>query len=1714
MKMKSPTDRSPSAISSGIARGGCASISGVQYRVLGPLAATSGARPVSLGGKRQRTVLALLLANANRSVSQETLVDAVWSGQPPETGTRTLHSYISTLRRLLDGAITREGEGYMLTVESEQVDALRYRGLVEEASPLVNVQCERASELLSEALALWRGPPYGDLGYEEALIPHAKQLNEERIATQELRFEADLGCGRHETLVPEIEALSLEHPYREKLVRQLMIALYRSGRQAEALGAFASLRSRLATELGIDPSPELQDLEIRMLDQDASLDAPTYAPGARPAARGYELHEPGGSSAFGIRYRSFQSAIGREVGVLVIDKGIANSSRFIRSFQPEMQVVSGFEHPHLAPVFDYWRDPIQACVVGPHYQGGNLASQSPAGWSVLDVVRIGVQIAAALGYLHRHDYAHGGVAADAIYLDEERNAYLAYAGLSRLAPGANEAAFPSDIYGLGRVVSDLLAAHRRGGASLEEVRPDLPRELGYAIGRAMHPDPDSRFRKVEDFARALRQSVGVDVGPVPSGGPAIARQRNPYKGLRAFQETDAADFHGRRALIEEMLGGLGQGRMLTVVGPSGSGKSSAVRAGLMPEIRNGAIPGSEKWVITDMFPGTHPFEELESALLRVAIRHPADLREILAQDSLGVLRAIEEMTSSGDEILIVIDQFEELFSLVSSSEERRRFLEMLTATTTHPNSSVRWVLTLRADFFDQPLEFPDFAEVMRDNLVAVSPPSAEGLAAAIAQPALDAGVALEPGLVPRIVQEVLQEPGGLPLLQFAMTEVFESREADVLTIEEYERLGGVAGALANRADELYLGLTPAGRAVAEQLFLRLVNVDEHTDETRRRIRQSEVVNLGFDKAVVNAVLERFGALRLLTFDRDVVSRTPTVELAHEALLTEWARLHQWIEDRRGDLVIYRRIRTTARDWDESGRDPSYLMRGSRLDQALELEASADISVARQERELIDASVANLEMEVAEREALEARSARRRKAVVGVLAGAAIVASVLGIYASSQRSDALSNTALATARELSLASREIADDDAELGMLLAMQGIDELEARGLAPPPETRSALWHSYMRQRVEITISGAGHVASAFSPDGATLATDMKGDRTAVALWDSSTGEQVGMLKAPHLEGTGGGVLAITFTTDGTKILVARGYSSEDGDAVAAIDVYDSTTLQIMATLEGPSGRYDTIDISGEGFVMGASYDPATTSIWDPDAPDAPIAKMEDFYGSGFISESTMLGSSPKRLEELVELDWRSNEIIRTFPIDVEVNWAVLSPNRQSVAVADLSQLAVYEVLDGETILPPTTFASPLRLTWKPDGTELAVSGHDADVTVIDPATGEELLVLSGHDTSILSTAWDPSGLRLATVESENEDSRIWNVSEEVHSQHGSIPVEGGWGILEPIPAGGLIRTIPNSRVDVFDSAGTIRASFEQLDPLFPALGHVSGNGAFVGAPHDSGGAVVIEVDSGHEKRLPQCASPRALSWDGSLVAIDTYRACNNPDLPSGVINRLTGEQLIELGTNGLLGAGFSTEQEAGSKYVALVGVDLASDSALEDTFLEIWSLDPVEMLARIPDTVAHNPFLWPVFSWDAHYLGIGTSGPRGLVIDIEALVAGAPMKEYIVFNHEVHSANAPRAIPTDSGLLATSGHDGFYRFWDIETNEHLMEIDVRDKIDIPSHGFSRDGETLFYMAETELISQIPTDPQEMIARARSSLTRGFTEDECSQYLHTSGCG
>jgi basic membrane lipoprotein Med (substrate-binding protein (PBP1-ABC) superfamily)/DNA-binding SARP family transcriptional activator len=715
----------------------------VEFRVLGPVEVLHEGRAVALGGPKQRAVLAVLLLQVNHLVSSEALIDALWGEEPPETARNTLQGYVSHLRQALgNGRLEGRPPGYVLHAAPEEVDALRFNALTHEARGILEDDPTRAASLLSEALALWRGPALADILQDPAVSGEAARLEESRLTALEDRIDADLALGRHAQLVGELEALIDRHALRERLWSQLMVALYGAGRQADALRAYQRLHALLSEELGLDPSPPLVRLQERILLHDASL---------VPKA-------------------------GRE--------------------------------------------------------------------------------------------------------------------------------------------------------------PSAP-------------------------------------------------TRNPFKGLRPFDEEDSDDFFGREELAGRLVDGLRDGqRLLALVGPSGSGKSSVVNAGLIPALR-------AEWAVARMVPGKHPFEELGAALRTVGVDHP---------DTIGGHPPTRPLALTGPEgrrLLLVVDQFEELFG-VSEEADQAPFLAALTAAASDPEGQVTIVLTLRGDFYDRPLLHATFAPLFIEGVVTVLPMSAEEIERAVVGPARRVGVEVDPALLADLIADTTDQPNALPLLQYALTEMFDRRIGASLTSEAYRALGGLHGTLSRRAEDLYGHLDDQQRNVAFQVFLRLVRLGQKAGDSSRRVAVGELTALGLDPVALSDVLEAFGRHRLVTFDRDPVTGDATVQVAHEALLTKWERLANWIERHRSDLARHESFVRAIDEWEAAGRNPDYLLTGSRLAEYEDWSRDTTLQLTDQERAFLDTGLARQRDEHAREVAqLDQRRRLERSARTRLIALVVAVAMVLG-----------------------------------------------------------------------------------------------------------------------------------------------------------------------------------------------------------------------------------------------------------------------------------------------------------------------------------------------------------------------------------------------------------------------------------------------------------------------------------------------------------------------------------------------------------------------------------------------------------------------------------------------------------------------------------------------------------------------------------------------
>jgi len=723
----------------------------MEFRVLGALEAGSGGTVVELGPPKQRALLAILLLHVGEIVPVERLIDLLWGEDPPRTAGHSIQIYVSDLRKALEPLagrrlIHRRQPGYQLDAPPESVDARRFETLVRTGSAqLAAGERDEAIGTLRAALELWRGPALSDFAYEEFAQPYVRRFHDLHLDAIEALAAAELESGRHGSVVPLLEAAIRDDPLRERSRELLMIALYRSGRHAEALRSYENLRELLVEELGLEPSPPLQQLRDRVL-----------------------LHDP----------------------------------------------------------------------------------------SLL---------------------------------------------------------------------------------------------------------------------------------PAPMREPARGTARNPYKGLQPFGEEDADDFFGRDAIVERLLAALADGQRLTgLVGPSGSGKSSIVAAGLLPRLRRGGVPGSDRWVVAAPTLGPDPLADVQAVLARIG-------------GGTGSADLALPSLAEGERVLLVLDQFEQLFTVAEESR-RNQFLRVLASALADAHGRLGVVLTLRADYYDRPLQHPEFGEMFVPGVVHVLPMTARELEAAVVAPAERVGVTVEPSLLAEVVAESVARPGSLPLLQYALTELFEQRSGPMLTLAGYTALGGLRGVLTRRAEATFLGLRPEEQRIATQVFLRLVRLGRGTADSRRRLMLSELTDLGVDAVALSAVLTAFGRHRLLTFDRDDLTGQATVELAHEALLTEWERLAGWIDRHRSALRRRDALLAAVDEWELSGRDAEYLLAGTRLAELEAWSQEGSLPLTAAERAFLDAGVERRRAQESVEQARTAehrrlaRSARMR--LVG-LAAAAVVAVGLG-----------------------------------------------------------------------------------------------------------------------------------------------------------------------------------------------------------------------------------------------------------------------------------------------------------------------------------------------------------------------------------------------------------------------------------------------------------------------------------------------------------------------------------------------------------------------------------------------------------------------------------------------------------------------------------------------------------------------------------------------
>jgi WD40 repeat protein/DNA-binding SARP family transcriptional activator len=1629
-----------------------------EVRLLGSVEALVDGHSLALGGSKQRSVVALLALNANTTLSGDQLIDALWGDDPPASAAKNIQRYISRLRKAFgegraEAEILTRGRGYELRLARDAVDALRFEQLVEEAA---REQAGGTNGLAGAALELWRGAPLADVASEPFAAPEIGRLEELHLRALELAIDADLAAGRHAEVVARLEGLIAEEPLRERFHAQRMLALYRDGRQSEALDAYREARSALIEQIGIEPGPELQRLQAAVLAQDPSLDAPppivelpVQLEGGSPLLAGRERE------LSWLRRRWEEARAGRVVCALVWGPAGIGKTRLVAELAAEVQAAgaavlyasggqvseaaqatvaeAGQGHRPNLLVLDYADDAPPAVL-----EAAAGLAREPEGRPLLICV------------LHHDEH---GPPAFAALLEGGATQRLRLDALGEDA-AAEIAALYAPAEGVVIPVRTLIAEsegvplriHRAAG---EWARAEAAERLTATTGHAADDRTGLRAAQaaiaggVVDLQTAGERTrlYAVEEPPDPS-----ELEICPFRGLAPFDAAHAEYFFGRERLVAELVARLVGSTLLAVVGPSGSGKSSAVRAGLLPALADGVVPGSEGWRRAVMRPGERPLAELSRTLARAVPETGSEHAAPWIADALDRL-------SAGERLVLLIDQFEEAFVACRDRTEREAFFDALAEGASDPDERLVIVLAIRGDFYARCAEHTGLSALVSANQVLVGPMRRDELRRAIELPARRGGLRVEQRLVSALVGDVAGQPGGLPLLSAALVELWQHRDGRTLRHRAYGQSGGVEGAVARLAEDAYQRLNEDERRRARPMLLRLAGADEEQAEAfvRRRVSLDELeLERAPDAARALSVLTE---ARLLTVDED------TVEVAHESLLSEWPRLRGWLEADSEGRRLHQHLIGAAREWRDSEHDLAELYRGARLGAALDWAADHDTELNELEREFLEESRA-----ASEREAEHQRRANRRLrtllAGVGVLLAAAVVAGVIAI---SERQGAQEAATVADAERLgaeALSEERFAD-----ALHLANAGV------ALDDSVTTRSNLLSTLLRSPAVLGVLNVGGdlSSSALSPDGRTLAIGAR-DGT-VRLFDTGTRELIGDHKAP------GDVWSVAFDPDGDSLAIAGWKGAEAFEGYLVILDADTARVRSSAAL----GRHPAAPEPGLQYFESAAY-----------APDGQSLVVT--YSGGDVNRSLPLfmrrydSDSAAPLGPAVQVASRS---VSTQP--------VMSPDGRVLASTDRATYAI----DAGTLTVDRRYpvGSPFSSAISPDGGTLAIEGTDGGLRVLDLATGRmrTLAAPGGPDSYEGVGSFSPDGRTLATW-GDNGIVNLWDVGRGVKIETLEGHVGEGLSLVFS-PEGRTLYTIASdSTAMIWDVAGDRRLASPfrtGLHPIpedsYPPAFAVSPDGGALAVARLDGRVDLIDAETlrriGGFEALPDTpATSIEYSPDGRTLAVAGGRGL------VGLWDAESGERLGPLLDAPRRGpcADPSSLFRIPHCYEATVQNALAfsPDGLLavagSGGELRIWDLDQREPIAP---PVELPPFVIGVaFSPDGSQLaipfGYNNPGPDGVeVLDVESGERVTRLRT----NAEVRSV----AFSPDGGLLASGDVDGTALVW---ATDDWRQVGTPLPVDhgyVLALAFSPDGRTLAASNEDGTVALWDVESQEPIGSA-----------------------
>ncbi|MEG4112470.1 nSTAND1 domain-containing NTPase [Microcoleus sp. Pol12B3] len=823
---------------------------------------------------------------------------------------------------------------------------------------------------------------------------------------------------------------------------------------------------------------------------------------------------------------------------------------------------------------------------------------------------------------------------------------------------------------------------------------------------------------------------------------------NPYQGLSAFGEEDADFFFGQEKFVSNLVEVTHKQHLVAVVGPSGSGKSSVVYAGLIPQLRK-----EGNWLIESFRPGKEPFVQLAFALVRQLEPEAGETQQLrsavgLASDMLQGKITLQQVISrilernQGKRLLLVADQFEELYTLCQVQEEQERFADELLTAIAKENLTL--VLTLRADFYGYVLSYRPLRDALQEfTPQLLSSMKREELQQAIELPAQKLEVQLEAHLTQHILDDVGSEPGNLPLLEFALTRLWEKQQNRELTHQAYEEIGGVKKAIANHAEQVYQQLSETEKKQAQRIFVQLVRPGEGTEDTRRVASRAEV---GEDNWNLVSYLAGYQARLVVTGRQEPED---TVEVVHEALIREWGTLREWMNANRQFRTWQERLKVALREWKNNNHDSGAMLRGAPLTVAEDwLRQRAD-EMTQEERDFIQVSAKERDREKQQQER------GRRLQIIGLSSFSMIALALAG---------------LAGVGWWSAAINQINSLAQYSDVLLNLDGPKAVKTSLKAVVQMRRTPLINAYTRNQVELsllkTVSNVlvpntlgGHTKSvnsvSFSRNGKLLATGS--DDNTVKLWDTTTGKEI-----TTLIGHTDSVNTVSFSPKGKLLATA----STDN----TVKLWDITTGNVIKTLSGHTSSVWGVSFSPNGKLLATGSRDKTVKLWDTNTGKqikTLSGHTSSVWGVSFSPNGKLLATGSD--DNTVKLwDTNTGKQIKTLIGHTDsVNAVSFSPDGKWLATGSRDKtVKLWDTTTGKQIKTLSLHTNWFKgVSFSSDGKWLATGSEDYTVKLWDTTTGKEIKTLIGHTDSVQTVSFSSDGKLLATG-SADKIVKLWDTT------------------------------------------------------------------------------------------------------------------------------------------------------------------------------------------------------------------------------------------------------------------------------------------------------------------------------------------------------------